>query len=257
VLFLYKRLDVLSWRSQRTTTAVLLLLLGFLLSRLQDLEGAHQGLIDAHHSPSIVELSTIVWSREEGHELPLCKEFISILDNLMCPADEVQVVPLEEVGDDVTSKSEAHAPVVLSPPLNVLIWIRPEQVAQEPSVWNVRRSHDSPYLLHCFQVRREPSVHAKDLLVDDGSDGQAVEALSEGLPKLYVVSPLAFVVETVDPINGSTLVIASQEEEIFWEFDLVGEQEADGLQALLSTVHIVSKKEIICLWWKSTVFKEP
>ena len=34
-------------------------------------------------------------------------------------------------------------------------------------------------------------MHAEDLLVDDGGDGQGVEAVREDLPQLHVVSPLA------------------------------------------------------------------
>jgi len=34
-------------------------------------------------------------------------------------------------------------------------------------------------------------VHAEDLLIDDGSNGEAVEAVREGLPELDVVPPLA------------------------------------------------------------------
>ena len=51
-------------------------------------------------------------------------------------------------------------------------------------------------------------------------------------------------------------MISSQKEEIFWVFDFVGQQEADGLQWLLSSVHIVSQKEIIGFWRESTIFEK-
>ena len=50
-------------------------------------------------------------------------------------------------------------------------------------------------------------MHAENLLVDDGRDGEAIEAIDEGLPELDVVSPFAFVVEAVDAINGRTFVV--------------------------------------------------
>jgi hypothetical protein len=46
------------------------------------LEGAHQSLVNRHHSTSIVKLSTVIWSREKGDQLTLGKEFIPILHNL-------------------------------------------------------------------------------------------------------------------------------------------------------------------------------
>ena len=52
-------------------------------------------------------------------------------------------------------------------------------------------------------------MHGEDLLVDDCRDRQAIEAISKSLPQLDIVSPLAFVVETVYTIDGSAFVVAS------------------------------------------------
>ena len=41
-------------------------------------------------------------------------------------------------------------------------------------------------------------MHAENLLVDDGCDGEAVETVDEGLPELDVVSPFALVVESYE-----------------------------------------------------------
>lgn len=35
-------------------------------------------------------------------------------------------------------------------------------------------------------------------------------------------------------------MVATEKEEVLWVLDLVGQQEADGLQGLLASVHIVS-----------------
>ena len=62
----------------------------------------------------------------------------------MRPADEVEVVSVEELGDDVRAEGEGDAAVVLAPPLHVLVRVRPQQVAQQASVGHVRRPHDPP-----------------------------------------------------------------------------------------------------------------
>lgn len=54
-------------------------------------------------------------------------------------------------------------------------------------------------------------MHAKDLFVDDGSDGQAVEAVGEGLPQLNVVAALTLVVEAIDTVDRGTLVVSSED----------------------------------------------
>lgn len=83
-------------------------------------------------------------------------------------------------------------------------------------------------------------MHCEDLLVDDGRDWQAVEAIRKSLPKLNVVPSLAFIVEAVDTVDRRTLVIASQNKEILRVFDLVGEEQADRFKRLLASVHIIA-----------------
>lgn len=65
-------------------------------------------------------------------------------------------------------------------------------------------------------------MHGEDLLVNDGRNGQAVEAVGESLPQLDVVSPLALVVEAIDTVDGGALVVAAQNEEVLRVLDLVG-----------------------------------
>jgi hypothetical protein len=57
-------------------------------------------------------------------------------------------------------------------------------------------------------------VHAKDLLVNDGGNRQAVEAIDEGLPKLDVIPSFALIIETVDAVDRRALVVAPQNEEV-------------------------------------------
>ena len=121
----------------------------------------------------------------------------------------------------------------------------------------IGRSHDSPDLLHGVEVRAQAAVHGEDLLVDDGSDGQAVEAVGEGLPKLDVVSPLALIVETVDAVDRGALVVTTENEEVLRVLDLVCEEQADSLQRLLATIDVVTEEEVVGLGGKAAIFEEP
>lgn len=93
----------------------------------------------------------------------------------------------------------------------------------------VGRPHDPPDLLHRVEIWAQTTVHGEDLFVDDGCDWQAVEAVRKCLPKLDIVSPLALIVETIDPIDGRALVVAAEDEKVLWVLNLVGQQQADGL----------------------------
>ena len=72
-------------------------------------------------------------------------------------------------------------------------------------------------------------MHAEDFLINDGSDGETVETVSEGLPQLDVVSSLAFIVEPINSVDGSALVVTSEEEEVLWVLNFVCEQQAYSL----------------------------
>lgn len=83
-------------------------------------------------------------------------------------------------------------------------------------------------------------MHREDLLINDSGDGKAVEAISERLPELDVVSALALIIEPIDTVNRGTLVVTAEDEEVLRVFDLVCEQEANGLERLLSSIDIVA-----------------
>lgn len=117
-------------------------------------------------------------------------------------------------------------------------------------------THDTTNLLHRVEIGTQTTVHGEDLLVDDGSNWQAVEAIGKGLPQLDVISSLAFVVETVDSVDRGTLVVTAEDEEVFRVFDLVGQEQADGLKGLLSTVDVVTKEKVVCLWWETAILEK-
>ena len=50
---------------------------------------------------------------------------------LVGSTDEIQIMTVEELADHVSAKGEGDAAVVFSPALDVLVWVRPQQIAQE------------------------------------------------------------------------------------------------------------------------------
>ena len=250
-------------------------------TRTTNLEGAEQALVHAHHGAGIVELAAIVGGAEERHELTLGEELVAVLDDLVSTADEVHVVFLQEAGDDVWAKGERDTAVVLGPAGDVLVRIGPEQIAEETAVgdlevdWSalgsgsdkrgadvffsptyISRAHDAADLLHRVQIGAQAAVHGEDLLVNDSRNGQAVEAVGECLPQLDVVATLALVVEAVDAVDRRALVVAAQDEEILGELDLVGKEQADGLERLLAAIYVVAEEEVVGLGREAAILEE-
>ena len=151
----------------------------------------------------------------------------------------------EEGLDYVGPEHEGHASLVLAPPLLLGVWVRPEQVAQEARVRDVRGPGDLADHVEAHELGGETAVHADDLIVDERGHGQRVEALGEHLPQLDVVPPLALVVEPVHPVYRGALMVAPQQEEVLGVLDLVRQQQADGLDVVLATVDVVSQEKVV------------
>lgn len=43
--------------------------------------------------------------------------------DLMCSADEVQVVTVEKLADHISPKGEGNSPVILPPALDIFVWV--------------------------------------------------------------------------------------------------------------------------------------
>ena len=72
-----------------------------------------------------------------------------------------------------------------------------------------------------------------------------------------VVGKLTLVVKAVYPVDARTLVVSSQNKEVFRVFDLVCKEEADRLKRLLATVDVIAEEEVVRFWRESTVFEQP
>ena len=52
-------------------------------------------------------------------------------------------------------------------------------------------------------------------------------------------------------------MVAAQQEEVLGVLDLVGQQQADGLQGLFPPVYVVAQEQVVALRRKAPVLKEP
>ena len=66
------------------------------------------------------------------------------MTHLMCSAYEVQVVPIQKLGDNIGAKSKGDPAVVLAPPLHVLVRVGPEEVAEQARVGYICGPHNPP-----------------------------------------------------------------------------------------------------------------
>mmetsp|Transcript_11461 Transcript_11461/g.20687 ORF Transcript_11461/g.20687 Transcript_11461/m.20687 type:complete len:342 (+) Transcript_11461:1304-2329(+) len=226
-------------------------------SRFKDLEGAHQGLIDTHHGPTVVKLPTVVGRGEDGDQLPLREELVSIFNNLMSAANQIKVVLPQEPLNDIRSESEGNSTIVFSPTTNTLFRVGPKQIANQATVRHIGWPHDFSHLIHRLKFRGQTTMHGEDLFVNDCSYRHAVEGVSERLPNADVVPTLALVIEPIDTVNGCALVIPTKDEEVLRILDFEGQYKADGFQRLFATVNVVTQEQIVGLWRETAILKQP
>ena len=82
-----------------------------------DLEGAHEGLIDTHHSSSVIKFSTVVRSREESDQLTLGKELIAVLYHLSITRTTYISQKLNHLSD-----SQTYRPHILTLFIQLILW---------------------------------------------------------------------------------------------------------------------------------------
>lgn len=104
------------------------------------LERAQETLIDTHHGTRVVEFTTVVRRAEQRHQLALREELVPILHNLVRTAYQVHVVFLQEARHHVRAKGERDATVVFAPAGDVLVRIRPQEIAQKSAVGDLFES---------------------------------------------------------------------------------------------------------------------
>jgi hypothetical protein len=112
-------------------------------------------------------------------------------------------------------------------------------------------------LFQAFELRRETSVHAQNLFIDEGSHREAVKTLGKYFPETNIEPTFALVVETINSINRRTFVVSPQQEKVLRVLNFISQKKADGLQTLLPAINIIPQEQIVGLGWKSTILKKP
>lgn len=89
-------------------------------------------------------------------------------------------------------------------------------------------------------------MKAEDLVVDFCSYGEALEDFSEQFPnQVCVVFPEALVIEAIEFIDFSVLVVASEDGYPVPVLDFEEEDVEEGLYAVEATVDVISHEQIV------------
>ena len=62
--------------------------------------------------------------------MPLCKEFVTVLDDLVRAADQIEVMLLTKLLDDIGAEGVRNAALVGAPSLYIFVGVGPKQITQ-------------------------------------------------------------------------------------------------------------------------------
>lgn len=98
-------------------------------------------------------------------------------------------------------------------------------------------------------------MHAQNFLVNDSSNGQAVEAVSESFPQFDVISSLALVVKSINTVDGGALVVSSQQKEVLRVFNFVSQQQANCFETLFASINVISQEEVVGIRGETSILE--
>ena len=116
----------------------------------------------------------------------------------MRPSYQVYIIDIVKLRRDLVAEKPTRTPRRHGKQLDFL-WVAPHEVTHGPLVWHLLLSIDRLDLVQRVYVGAQSTMHAKDLLVDDGRQGQKVHNFSAIAPYIdRAVLAKALIIEPID-----------------------------------------------------------
>ena len=140
----------------------------------------------------------------------------------------------------VARSSRGHSPAF------DLLRIRPHEITHWSLVGHLLLSVYGLDLVEGVDVRREASVNAKYLLVDQSSQGQEIEYFSAVAPHVdRAVLAQTLIVKAVDLRDLPALVVASDQRDVLGVPHFESQQQQERLDRVEAPVHEVPHEEVV------------
>ena len=229
---------------------------GFLRRCVKDLEVSCQILVQLQNRRDVAAPITIVGCTPDRDECVVEHTSVAFHDQLMRASNEIEIVPFVEHGHNVPAKEISGAPR-RQPPAFQLFRITPHEIAHGSVVGNFLLAINDPNLIQCIDRWRQSSVYRKDLVFNDGRQTQIIKDFRTIPPDVdRSVFAQTLVVESVDLRDLPTFVVPPNEGDAVGVADLEGEQEEEGLDAVVAAVDKVAEKEVVLVGAFATDFEE-
>jgi len=216
-----------------------------LRSSLENLERSVEILVKLEDRCNVAAPIAIIGSRPYRDQRFIEHELVTFHYELMCSADQIDIVCVIECCDNVSSEKIASSTRTQAPSIH-FFGIRPQQIAHRPFVRHLLFPVDQTNLIKIGDGGREAAMDAEDLPVDDGGQAEIVKYLRAQPPDVHrAVLSQTFVVESIHLRDLTTLMIPSYQRHSIWISHLESQQKKEGFDTVETAIDKVAHEEIV------------
>src|SRR5947209_3571539 len=160
----------------------------------------------------------------------------------MCSRHQCQTVVVIKRLADVLSKCVSRASGTDTPSTSI-IRITPEQIAHRPFMRHLLNPVQTPDVVQRINTRAQSAVQAKDLVVNQGGEGEVVEEIGKVFPHICIaVLAQALVIEAVDLGDLARFMIAAEDRYAGGIADFESNEESDSFNGVVTAIDIITLK---------------
>ena len=158
----------------------------------------------------------------------------------MRSCDQREAIVVVESFRDVLPECVASTSWTYAPSTPV-VWIAPQQIAHRALVRHFLDAVEASNVVEGINAGGEATVKAEDLVVDEGSEWEVIEEISEEFPDVGIaILAQALIVEAIDLCDLSRFVVAAEDGDSGGISDLKSYKKGDGLDGVVASVDIVA-----------------
>lgn len=216
--------------------------------RPEELRFSRVGVLEDHDGGDVAAAVAVVGRRPHGDQLLVKHELVALVDELVRPADQLQVVDVDKLICDLCTKEPAGSSRADGPRVHVF-GIRPHQITKCSFVRDFLVPLDGSNLVQSLDVWGETSVDTQDLFIQQSGNCQHIKHLCAIAPGICVsILGLTLIIKSINLGNLSALVVPSQECNTVRPLGFQYQQVGEGLQTVVASVHKVPHENVVCVW---------
>mmetsp|Transcript_8049 Transcript_8049/g.11946 ORF Transcript_8049/g.11946 Transcript_8049/m.11946 type:complete len:247 (+) Transcript_8049:462-1202(+) len=209
-------------------------------------------VVDLHNSSLVTATITVVGGRENSHDTLIVLPLVPFHHKLMSSSNKTQPIDVRELLCNVLTKRVSCSSWAYSPS-KAIVRIGPHQITHWPLVGNFLHTIQFPRVVKGVNRGTKTAVKAEYLIRNDSCHWKIVKCVRKVLPYVGVtIFSKTFIIKSIYLSNLPALMISSQNCNTMSVSHLQGHQQSHSLQTVITTIDVISHKQIVGLRDRAT-----